>query len=870
MIDFKHAPASHVANREAASIKPNAKKPRVGTNTVGSLPGSAYTLAPDDPVKKALDALNADSELSGIIVAKPGYPIRVLSRSNLFENLGRPFGVAIFMNRPVAELLEQQGSSPLIVDHTAGIGETVRAAMNRELSSRYEPIIVRLHQESYRLVDLQALLLAQSRLLVNSAAMVARQSELALALSGTLDLDALLALILEGICELVPYERAVVYMADGDGLVKAAERIQSGTLHPDTALEPESRGSMLKRVLSDDDGWATFPLVRGEQSLGYLCVKRKRDREQEGWREIVTAFAASAALAVANARMYSKLEELAAVDQLTGVLNRRSFIDKAQKAAALVEHQNQPSAAIMLDLDRFKRINDTHGHAAGDAVLKATAIRIAAELRTGDIVGRYGGEEFVFLLTDTDEAAAGVVAERIRERIAATPVPWKETSIPVTASVGIAATGKGHKENLASLIDRADTAMYAAKRAGRNRTRYAVVMNPDNAGSTCTQLQPTSPPRRRKTEKSNPRSYEVESTDTYLHSISSVLEALSFGAPFHELAAITLDGIRDADPASGAAILIKSAENDALKIIAQQGLSDSMIGETIGVGFSYAGRAALERRIVTASKATILDTAPELAFHMEQKGYSRYRAFPLSARGKSLGVLEIFDSGDNTTRSRGLAAIASTLGAAAAFASMIDEATTSTRNLSSAYDATLEAWVHMLELRDQETEGHSRRVTDMTVELANSLSVPPELVDDYRRGALLHDIGKMGVPDSILLKPGQLTAEERETMSQHPTHAFNVIKAIPFLADSIDIPYCHHERWDGTGYPRGLAGRSIPLAARLFAVVDVWDALRSDRPYRKALGAEESAAIIAAGAGSQFDPDIVANFLDLRRDEILG
>jgi putative nucleotidyltransferase with HDIG domain len=266
----------------------------------------------------------------------------------------------------------------------------------------------------------------------------------------------------------------------------------------------------------------------------------------------------------------------------------------------------------------------------------------------------------------------------------------------------------------------------------------------------------------------------------------------------------------------------------------------------------------------------MLETAPELAIQMERKGYSRYRAFPLSARGKSLGVLEVFDTDETTARSRGLAAIASTLGAAAAFTSMIDEAMRSTKNLSAAYDATLEAWVHMLELRDQETEGHSRRVTDMTVELAGSLSVPPELIDDYRRGALLHDIGKMGVPDSILLKPGRLTAEERETMSQHPTHAYNVIKAIPFLADSIDIPYCHHERWDGTGYPRGLAGRGIPLAARLFAVVDVWDALRSDRPYRKALGAEESAALIAAGAGNQFDPDIVATFLDLRRAEIVG
>ncbi len=870
MIDLKHTPARRASIQGGLPVKVSRKKKLIGTSTVGFLPGSSCTLTPDDPVKTALDTLNSDPVLSGIIVAKPGYPVKVLSRTHLFETLGRPYGVAIFMNRPVAELLQEQESGPLIVDEHAGISETVRAAMNREPASRYEPIIVRSHLDTYRLVDLQALFLAQSRLLVDSAAMVARQSELALALSGTLDLDALLALVLEGIGELVPYERAVVYMADGEGLVKAAERVQSGEHNPGNPLELESRGTMLRRVLSDDNGWATFPLVRGEQSLGYLCLKRTYEEESEGWREIVSAFAASAALAVANARMYSRLEELAAIDQLTGVLNRRSFMDEALKTTALAESKDQPTAAIMLDLDQFKRINDTYGHAAGDAVLKATAIRIVAELRAGDIVGRYGGEEFVFLLAETDEAAAGVVAERIRERIAAALVSCKDVSISVTASLGIATTRKGDRESLASLIDRADAAMYVAKRAGRNRVRYFETANQEQERLDEADQSSRHTPRRRKTEKRIPQVCDSASTDNYLNSISSVLEALSYGAPFHELATITLDGLRDADPGSGAAILVKTAENDTLRLIAQQGLSENLIGETIGVGFSYAGRAALERRIVTASKSTILKTAPALAVQMEQKGYSRYRAFPLSARGNALGVLEVFDSGDSTTRARGLAAIASTLGAAAAFASMIDEATSSTRTLSAAYDATLEAWVHMLELRDQETEGHSRRVTEMTVELATTLSVPAELVDDYRRGALLHDIGKMGVPDSILLKPGQLTSEERTIMSQHPVHAYNVIKAIPFLAEAIDIPYCHHERWDGTGYPRGLTGRDIPLAARLFAVVDVWDALRSDRPYRKALGAEESAAIIAAGAGSQFDSDIVAAFLDLRRTEILG
>ncbi len=174
--------------------------------------------------------------------------------------------------------------------------------------------------------------------------------------------------------------------------------------------------------------------------------------------------------------------------------------------------------------------------------------------------------------------------------------------------------------------------------------------------------------------------------------------------------------------------------------------------------------------------------------------------------------------------------------------------------LLDAYDATLEGWARALELRDQETKGHSQRVTDLTVKLAQSIGVGGEALDQIRRGALLHDIGKMGVPDAILLKPGRLTPEERKIMELHPGYAHEMLMPIEFLRPSIDIPYCHHERWDGTGYPRGLRGDEIPLSARLFALVDVWDALRSDRPYRGALPVEQVTSMIQEGIGTHFDP----------------
>jgi PAS domain S-box-containing protein/putative nucleotidyltransferase with HDIG domain len=182
--------------------------------------------------------------------------------------------------------------------------------------------------------------------------------------------------------------------------------------------------------------------------------------------------------------------------------------------------------------------------------------------------------------------------------------------------------------------------------------------------------------------------------------------------------------------------------------------------------------------------------------------------------------------------------------------------------LIQAYEATIEGWSRALDLRDKETEGHTLRVTELTVDLARAVGMDDEAILHVRRGALLHDIGKMGVPDHILLKPGPLTEEEWAIMRRHPTFAYELLAPITFLGPALDIPYCHHERWDGGGYPRGLKGEQIPLAARLFAVVDVWDAIISDRPYRQALPHDAALAHIRAGAGAHFDPRAVELFLE--------
>lgn len=200
------------------------------------------------------------------------------------------------------------------------------------------------------------------------------------------------------------------------------------------------------------------------------------------------------------------------------------------------------------------------------------------------------------------------------------------------------------------------------------------------------------------------------------------------------------------------------------------------------------------------------------------------------------------------------------------FNGMVTSLHQSKLDLVTAYDKTLEGWAKALELRDGETMGHSLRVTEMTIELAKRLKVPEDQLVHIQRGALIHDIGKMAIPDHILLKPGSLTYEEWKIMQKHPTYAVEMLGEIPFLWPALSIPACHHEKWDGTGYPRGLKTHQIPLPARIFAVVDVWDALRSDRPYRSALSIEDCLITIKSKSGSHFDPKVVEVFLDMIRE----
>jgi PAS domain S-box-containing protein len=280
--------------------------------------------------------------------------------------------------------------------------------------------------------------------------------------------------------------------------------------------------------------------------------------------------------------------------------------------------------------------------------------------------------------------------------------------------------------------------------------------------------------------------------------------------------------------------------------------------------YGWAERAMTEERRIVVSD---LSKAADSNRARETEGqFIGYIAVPLIVKGQTKGVLEMFQRSRLDPDAEWLDFLESMARQAAIaidHAYLFDDLQLSNRELVLAYDTTIEGWSRALDLRDKETEGHSRRVTEMVLMLAQSLHVPEADLPHVRRGALLHDIGKMGVPDHILLKPGPLTEEEWVVMRMHPVYAYELLSPIGYLHQSLDIPYCHHEKWDGSGYPRSLRAERIPLAARIFALADVYDALSSDRPYRGAWQPEKVRAHIVGLSGTHFEPAVVEAFLAL-------
>jgi len=337
---------------------------------------------------------------------------------------------------------------------------------------------------------------------------------------------------------------------------------------------------------------------------------------------------------------------------------------------------------------------------------------------------------------------------------------------------------------------------------------------------------------------------------------------------------ILLDQVVEKLEVDAATVLLLNPRSQMLEYTASRGFRTRIIEHYhLRMGEGISGQAAMERHLVQALNLGELDDNLAYTNLMQEEGFASYYSVPLVAKGQIKGVLDIFNRSMLNPDQEWFNFL-ETLAGQAAIAidntSLLEDLHRSNVELSLAYDTTLEGWSKALDLRDRETEGHTQRVVDITLRIAQTMGIDDQELTHMRRGALLHDIGKMGIPDSILLKPGPLTDEEWEIMKRHPVYAYELIYPITHLRPSLDIPYCHHEKWDGSGYPRGLKGEQIPLAARIFAVVDVWDALTSDRPYRKAWTSKKALDYIREQSRKYFDPRVVETFLSLIKSELIN
>jgi len=324
-----------------------------------------------------------------------------------------------------------------------------------------------------------------------------------------------------------------------------------------------------------------------------------------------------------------------------------------------------------------------------------------------------------------------------------------------------------------------------------------------------------------------------------------------------------------------AAVLLLNPFTHALEYTVSYGFRAHLVnGTRIQLGSGVAGQAALTRQMQSISDQPGTPPSQEKqksTFDVyEGEEFVTHYAIPLVAKGQVQGILEVYHRSPFQPDEEWLTFFNMLAGQAAIAiddAHLFEDLQRSNLDMVLAYDATIQGWSQALELRDKETEGHTQRVTDLTLRLAQMIGVPEAELEHVRRGTLLHDIGKMGIPDSILLKPGKLTEEEWNIMRRHPVHAYELLSSIAYLRPALDIPHYHHEKWDGSGYPDGLKGEQIPLYARIFAVVDVYNALTSKRPYRPAWTVEKAIEHIRKQSGKHFDPGIVEAFLNLTSGE---
>ncbi|HUG33806.1 MAG TPA: HD domain-containing phosphohydrolase [Anaerolineales bacterium] len=357
-----------------------------------------------------------------------------------------------------------------------------------------------------------------------------------------------------------------------------------------------------------------------------------------------------------------------------------------------------------------------------------------------------------------------------------------------------------------------------------------------------------------------------------LSALRSIDLGIASGLDLKLLLSMLLDQVTALLHIDAACVLLLNHETNFLQFSSGKGFKTGAFQSArLKVGEGFAGRVALERRMINIANLAGASPDPQRSELITEERFVSYYGVPLVAKGRTLGILEVFHRSPLYPDADWLEFLNIISGQAAIAidsAMMSRELQRSNVELGLAYDAAIDGWARTLDLRDKQPEGYTRQVAELTVRLATNLGVENKNVVHIRRGAILHDIGKVAIPDEILFKEGPLTGEEWEIMRRHPSIAVELLSPISHLNPALEIPRCHHEKWDGTGYPDHLHGDQIPFAARLFALADVYNALITDRPYRRAWTRQDAVQYIQNESGRHFDPRMVPEFLKLVNENL--